>query len=64
LRLWIPKNLLDNRELGIINIGGDGVVTVDGKNYPLGFRRPFISAVALIRLPFPARILLIRPSFI
>ena len=31
------KNLLDNRELGIINIGGDGVVTVDGKNYDLGF---------------------------
>ena len=32
------KNLLDNRELGIINIGGDGVVTVDGKDYPLAFQ--------------------------
>lgn len=32
------KNLLDNRELGIINVGGEGVVTVDGKNYTLGFQ--------------------------
>jgi len=32
------KNLLDNRELGIINIGGAGTVTVDGKNYELGFQ--------------------------
>lgn len=32
------RNLLDNRELGIINIGGDGTVTVDGKNYDLGFQ--------------------------
>ena len=33
-----PKNLLDNRELGIINVGGEGVVTVDGKSYTLGFQ--------------------------
>ena len=32
------KNLLDNRELGIINIGGEGTVTVDGKKYVLGFQ--------------------------
>ena len=32
------RNLLDNRELGIINIGGEGTVTVDGKNYDLGFQ--------------------------
>lgn len=32
------RNLLDNRELGIINIGGDGVVTVDGKDYELKFQ--------------------------
>ena len=32
------KNLLDNRELGIINVGGEGVVTVDGKSYTLGFQ--------------------------
>ena len=32
------KNLLDNRELGIINIGGDGIVTIDGKKYELGFQ--------------------------
>lgn len=31
------KTLLENRELGIINIGGPGVVTVDGKDYDLGF---------------------------
>jgi 4-deoxy-L-threo-5-hexosulose-uronate ketol-isomerase len=32
------RNLLDNRELGIINIGGEGTVTVDGKSYDLGFQ--------------------------
>ena len=32
------KELLDNRELGIINIGGKGIVTVDGKKYELGFQ--------------------------
>ena len=31
------KNLLDNRELGIINIGGEGTVIVDGKKYIFGF---------------------------
>lgn len=29
---------LRNRELGIINTGGDGVVVVDGQEYPLGYR--------------------------
>ncbi len=32
------RNLLDNRELGIINIGGKGTVTVDGKSYDLDFQ--------------------------
>lgn len=32
------RRLLDNREIGIINIGGPGVVTVDGKSYDLGFQ--------------------------
>lgn len=31
----LAENLLENRELGIINIGGDGVVSVDGKDYDL-----------------------------
>lgn len=29
---------LFNRELGVINVGGEGVVTVDGKEYTLGFK--------------------------
>ena len=32
------RNLLDNRELGIINVGGEGTVTIDGKSYNLAFQ--------------------------
>lgn len=32
------KNLLDNRELGIINVGGPGTVNIDGKKYNLDFQ--------------------------
>lgn len=33
----LAKTLLENREIGIINIGGPGTVLVDGKKFELGF---------------------------
>lgn len=44
--------LLDRREMGIINVGGQGAVEVDGQSYDLGFRDGLFVGMGARQLAF------------
>lgn len=46
---------LQRRELGVINIGGDGVITVDGKDYPVAHKEGMYIGMGSREIVFVSR---------
>lgn len=46
---------LQRRELGVINIGGDGVITVDGKDYPVAHKEGMYIGMGSREIVFASR---------